>query len=111
MIFLYNLRSISYPAKLETFLDTLRILLKEFGRFSHLVSDLVNHHAETLSRTHCHPFYYLSFSSSILFSISLSFFSLFFFFFFFIFFFSFVDSCRTEDIHRDRVRKQIHRSP
>ena len=60
MIFRRTLRSLSYPAGLEAFLATLRVLLKDFGRFAQRVSDRVKQHAETLARHQGRPFEYLA---------------------------------------------------
>lgn len=108
MIFRGTLRSISYPAGLEAFLATRRVLLKDFGRFAQIVSERVKQHAEALAHTHGRPFEYLASAATskedaaraimtrdgitdglicVL---------------------SCVEPCRTYDIHRDRGTKQIH---
>lgn len=108
MMFRGTLRSISYPAGLEAFLATRRVLLKDFGRFAQTVSDRVKAHAEAVARTHGRPFEYLASAATskedtaraimtrdgitdglicVL---------------------SCVEPCRTFDIHRDRAAKQIH---
>ena len=60
MIFRGTLRSISYPAGLEAFLATRRVLLKDFSRFAQRVSDRVKQLAETLARTQGRPFEYVA---------------------------------------------------
>jgi hypothetical protein len=108
MIFRGTLRSISYAAGLEAFLSTRRVLLKDFGRFASAVSDRVKRHAETMARTHGRPFEYLAsatlskedraraimtrdgITEGLICVLSC------------------VEPCRTFDIHRDRVAKQIH---
>ena len=108
MIFRGTLRSISYPAGLEAFLATRRVLLKDFGRFAQRVSDRVKQHAETLARTQGRPFEYVASAATSKETIARAIMTrdgitdgL-------ICVLSCVEPCRTYDIHRDRVRKQIH---
>ena len=107
MIFRGTLRSLSYPAGLEAFLATRRVLLKDFGRFAQRVSDRVKQHAETLARTQGRPFEYVASAATSKETIARAIMTrdgitdgL-------ICVLSCVEPCRTYDIHRDRVRKQI----
>ena len=108
MIFRGTLRSISYPAGLEAFLATRRVLLKDFGRFAQRVSDRVKQHAETLARTQGRPFQYVASAATSKETIARAIMTrdsitdgL-------ICVLSCVEPCRTYNIHRDRVREQIH---